>query len=387
MRRTMPTLAQMLVLVLTGLAVVLAPLAREILPDQFLRDDQHLQRVIADPGVTPENASFQLMASAYRTVGLGGHPYLTATLTIVLLAVAVFLALGFADWSNAGLTAIAVVGISFGFGCVYLAQYTKEVASLVVAVLVLLLLRSQSEWTRFVGIPAIFLLYGLLLRPYWFLIAALVPCAAILLRRRRSLVLVFAMVALALTVLNVGHEVFRGGALGAEREWINDQRADAAVATEITSLDFGESPPALVASALVVLGQLLAPLPLLLVGDIYYAPAAIAAVLLWSVALTTVRNGRCLAEPDLSGAAPEPIARSSRRRWAASVLLSLVLVQATFEPDYGSYFKHLTAFIPLFLVLVPLHVGAPEDRGRLRAQRGELRGTEVPLQIVEGASE
>lgn len=381
----MPAPAQMLAVALAGLTVLVAPLARSVLPGQFLRDDQHLQRVIADPGVTPEDESFQLMASAYRTVGLGEHPYLTAMLTALLLAIAVFLAVGFTDWGKAGLTGIAVAGIAFGFCCLYLAQYTKELASLVLAVMVLLCLRTRSELTKYVAVPGICLTYGLLLRPYWILIAALVPCVVILLRRCRSLVLVLAAVVLALVVLNFSFTVFRGGGLGAEREWINDQRAGTAVATEITSFDFGNSPPALVASTLLALVELLVPVPLLLVGDLYYAPAAIAAVLLWTVVLAAIRTGKCLAPPSATTATAGWDERSSRRRWAAAVLLSLVLVQATFEPDYGSYLKHLTAFIPLFLVLVPLHRAAEHIRP-VKNRNQSLYEQAIPAQVVRGVS-
>lgn len=386
MTRNMPAPTQMLILALAGLTVLLAPLARAIVPSQFLRDDRHLQRVIADPGVTPENDSFQLMASAYRAAGLGSHPYMTAALTGALLVVAVFLAVSFADWARAGVMGFAVAGIAFGFCCLYLAQYTKELASLFVAVVVLLLLRTRSELTKYVAIPGVCLAYGLLLRPYWILIAALVPGLVVLLRRRRSLLLLLAAVVVALVLLNFAFEIFRDGSLGAERAWINDQRADTAVATEITSVHLGEHTPGLVASTLIVLGQLVVPVPLLLVGDIYYAPAAIAALLLWGIVLLAIRRGTCLVDPGGQAANLSSSARGSRRRWAAAVLLSLVLVQATFEPDYGSYLKHLTAFIPLFLVLVPLHNEAEESLRSAQNRSTGLQEKPIPAQMVEGVS-
>ena len=41
----------------------------------------------------------------------------------------------------------------------------------------------------------------------------------------------------------------------------------------------------------------------------------------------------------------------------------MVSVQAIFEPDFGSYLKHLTPLMPLFLTLVPLRTrGESEER-------------------------
>ena len=46
--------------------------------------------------------------------------------------------------------------------------------------------------------------------------------------------------------------------------------------------------------------------------------------------------------------------RSPRPERAVALLLGLVVVQAIFEPDYGSYLKHLSPMLPLFLALLPL---------------------------------
>ncbi len=46
--------------------------------------------------------------------------------------------------------------------------------------------------------------------------------------------------------------------------------------------------------------------------------------------------------------------RTPRPERAVALLLALVVVQAIFEPDYGSYVKHMVPVLPLFLALLPL---------------------------------
>ena len=62
---------------------------------------------------------------------------------------------------------------------------------------------------------------------------------------------------------------------------------------------------------------------------------------------------------------------------AVALLLALVIVQAIFEPDYGSYVKHIVPALPLFLALLPLRVRRrePHDAGIDRAGSRRRRTT------------
>lgn len=338
--RRFPSPAQFLLIGLCGLAVVLASIVRGLLPDRFLLDDQHVQNVIDDPGFAAEDGSFHVLAQFYQVLGLDSSPALASTAAMLLLVVCVIVALDFGRWDRVGLVGAGLLGLTLLLGLTYLAQFTKEFVSLLVALVVLLAVRSSNDIVRTVIIVGTCLSYGALVRPYWTLVAALIPVVYFTLRRvRRPLLIVLAFVS-AYIVLAVAFQLFRGEQLGATREWVNSGRSDTDVATLISNPDFGESPIAGVLSILVVAVFLLVPIPMFAMGSPYYLVAGTAIVALWAVVAFAIVRGRAL--------------RESRTAWIAAVLVSLFIVLVIFEPDYGSYLKHLTPFLPLFLALIPL---------------------------------
>jgi hypothetical protein len=110
-------------------------------------------------------------------------------------------------------------------------------------------------------------------------------------------------------------------------------------------------------NALCTLVLLVVPIPLAVTGSpVYLAFAGVMAVL-WIKLVTVVRDGM-------------------RNSWfvldvrlarAVSLLLAVVTVLAVFEPDYGSYIKHLTPVLPLFFFV-------------LRARRKHHSGNELDRQ-------
>jgi hypothetical protein len=107
-------------------------------------------------------------------------------------------------------------------------------------------------------------------------------------------------------------------------------------------------------NALCTLVLLVVPIPLAVTGSPVYLAFAGVMALLWITLLTVVRRGM-------------------RNGWfvfdvrlarAVSLLLAMVTVLAVFEPDYGSYIKHLTPVLPLFFFV-------------LRARRTHHSGNEL----------
>jgi hypothetical protein len=96
------------------------------------------------------------------------------------------------------------------------------------------------------------------------------------------------------------------------------------------------------ANGLLCLLLLLVPVPMVLAGQpIYLAFAGMISVLWVATAVVIVRGMRA-----------GWFRADVRLARATSLLVSLVTVQSVFEPDYGSYIKHLTPLLPLFLVVL-----------------------------------
>lgn len=334
-----PSLGQFVLLGICGLSLVFASLVRGFLPPRFLLDDGHVQRVISNPGVAPEDTSFHMLAGFYRALGLDASPALASLVSITVLIICVLLAIGFADWNRVGMLGAGGLVLTMCLGLAYLAQYTKEFVSLLIAFLVLLAVRSRHEIVRMTVIVGACLIYGALVRPYWLIIAALVPVIYFTLRRVRNPIVVVLAVIVAFIGLELAFLLFQGEHLGATREMVNSGREDASVATLIRNPDFGTTPIAGVLSILVVAFQLLVPITLFTMGSSYYLVAGVVIAMLWTLVAIAIFSGR---------------ARSERRTgWIAALLIALFIVLVIFEPDYGSYLKHLTPFLPLFLALLP----------------------------------
>lgn len=365
-----PDTAQFLLIFGCGLVLVLASIVRDFLPERFLLDDQLLQMIIANPGVAPENESFHAVAGFYRFLGLDALPGLASTVSILVLIVCVLLAVKFTDWDRVGLVGLGVLVLTLGLGLAYLAQYSKEFISLLVALVVIITLQLRSEIIRAVAIIGVALSYGAFIRPYWALIAALIPCVWLVLRRVRHPLALVVCIVLVYIGLEIAFEVVRGDHLGATREWVNTGRADTAVATLITNPDLGSGPVFGVLSILIVAIHLVVPIPLFLQTDPYYILAGLAILALWTVVVRAIFQGRCRTDATLA--------------WAASVLVSLLLVQVIFEPDYGSYLKHLTPFLPLFLVLVPRQKTVRSEHSAGKPDLGPATSAAVQLPKLKG---
>lgn len=347
--RRFPSITQFLLIGVCGLAVVLAPIVRGLLPQRFLLDDQHVQNAIDDPGFAAEDGSFHVLAQFYQALGLDSSPALASTVAMFVLVICVILALDFGQWERVGLLGTGLLGLTLVLGLAYLAQFTKEFVSLLVALVVLVAVRSAKDSVRAVLIVGTCLTYGALVRPYWSLVAALIPIVYFTLRRvRRPLLIVIAFV-LAYIALAAAFQLLRGEQLGATRAWVNSGRSESTVATLISNPDFGTSQAAGVLSILVVALFMLVPIPMFAMGSLYYLVAGCAIVVVWAVVASAIMRGRAL--------------RESRTAWIAAVLVSLFIVLVIFEPDYGSYLKHLTPFLPLFLALIPIRASGGGSGG------------------------
>ena len=338
--RRFPSPLQFLVIFGCGGALACAPLMRSVLPDRFLFDDGHVQAVIDNPGLAPEDPSFHVLAGFYRMLGIATSPSMASTLAVFLLIICVLLAVRFSDWSHLGYVGAGMLVVTLGLGLVCLAQYTKELFSLLVTVTVLIALKLRGGWLRSILIIGAPLTYGLLVRPYWLIIAAFIPAVYLTTRRVKHPLPILICIVLAYIGLALAFQMVRGEQLGATRDYVNLGRQDTAVATLISTPDLGPSLAAGVLAILVVAGQLIVPIPLFAMGDPYYVIAGVVIFGLWAIVGCALFSGRGRSD--------------ARTGWILSVLVSLFIVLVIFEPDYGSYIKHLTPFLPLFLALVPV---------------------------------
>ncbi|WP_225920541.1 hypothetical protein [Pseudonocardia oceani] len=345
--RVRNVLPQIVVLVWLPVCFVLGMANRSLLPPRFFFDDRHIQdEMLTAAG--PSSDSFITMAWLYRLMGADDHPTAVQAATMIAFFVLLFTC---APWSQIRAFGIVETGVLCfaAVSCaVYLAQYSKE--SLVL--LLVLVLMSSMRWSSEVFFVVLVFLYAAFIRPYWFMIIAVYLVLRLLFKQTRRpiwllLTIAIGMFAFAVTataVLNVDLNSFRDSVASSR---VNSIYAQSAIQDYVSV----SGPVSASVNALVSMVLLMVPVPLLAdLSAIYLVFSVLTAglwLLLTGVIVSGMRSGRLRGDTRLAR--------------ACALLLAMVTVQAIFEPDYGSYLKHLTPLLPLFLVALVRHRARPSQ--------------------------
>jgi hypothetical protein len=365
---------QVLVLVAAGSALLASLVARFVLPENFLRDDHSIQVAMVPSKEYLMADSFRGVGAIYRALGLQHAAPLAALLAVGLFVACVFAAVGWERLRDAGLFDLAVLCGSLLIAVVYLGQFSKELVTVAVCALLLLSPRTP-RWDVLIVLACV--AYGALLRPYWLIVAALYVVWRIVLPRTQRPVLLLLVPVLAYVALQPAFGIALGGGLQSQRDSVNTVRDDpGAVASLITSPLPDSAGPVGILAALLMVQVMICPLPLMAAGSLYHLASGVLIMGIWGIVLVPVARRR-LAVPRGETAGRE-VTTANR---AAALLLALLLVQALFEPDFGSYLKHLTPMLPLVLALLPSSLrAAPQPPAHAHPAASDPVAATDPLQ-------
>ncbi|PWW21837.1 hypothetical protein JD79_00978 [Geodermatophilus normandii] len=333
-------------LVLVAAVLVLAmPLIRSALPPKYFYDSLKIQQVAAGIARYEEDRAFTVTGGLYRWLGLESSPAAVAVLSMLLCYGVVVLA--WRDTRYVTRAQFVLACLYLLFAAVYLSSYSKDVF---VLLLVAVLLTAPRGLAGEVLIVGAMLGYAYVVREYWFLVAAAYIAARRVFRGpfRPRTVLVFLVVVTA--VCAVAFLVGQGVELDHFRGVVNEDRGSADAETAI-AVSVGGGLVGSALSCLLVLVTLLLPVPLLLTGNPLHAAFFVLIVTMWVLVGRGIRSRL----RDGSGAQGDI-------RWVRcfSLVVSFVLVQSFFEPDYGSYLRHLSPILPVAIYVAGRPAG---DRG------------------------
>ena len=316
------------------LCLGLAEMNEQVLPDKYFEDAHHIEH-LALTATGPATDSFVTTAWVYSLFGGFAIPELTQLVTFVLFLVVLFRCAPWLEISRFGPVELALFCFCAVEAAIYVAPYSKE------SIVVLVLLTLTVVPTRPAGdvaFVATVCLYGGFIRQYWLIIAALYVGLRLLSRMRRPMWIV-AFIGVAVLVMAVGVSVVMHMNLNSFRQMVA-QYNSAYAQTAIKDYIPVNGPVGGAANALLTLMLLAVPIPLILTGSPVYLVFAAMMIVLWLTLFTTVRDRMRL------GLFSADV-RSAR---AAALLLATLPTLAIFEPDYGSYIKHLTPLLPLFFL-------------------------------------
>jgi len=358
---------QLFVVALVGLSVVLSSRFRELLDRKFRFDGDHIQALLAlpDASLNPDDP-FRNTALIYRMLGLSEAPDVAAMLAIAAFGVAVLAALRWTEMARLTPLGLGIIAVCYVLALIYLAQYSKEFVSLLLVVAVLLLPRGALAEITLV---AAMIGYAITIRPYWGIVVALYLAARFLLPRVRGLFPVLLSVVATYVVLQIVFNLVLAQDLSFSRVAVNDLRAQINISVGSLIVDFLPDQVALQwLNAFLVLLSLIAPWPLILGGSSVYLLMGGVLAVLWGLvgwAIVKLQRERAASRGRaVQPARTAPLSeRTPRPERATALLLALVVVQAIFEPDYGSYLKHVVPMLPLFLALLPLSTRPTKELG------------------------
>ena len=343
--------------------------ARILLPDRYSYDSRTIQRVAKGEYAPVGDTSYLYVGRLYDWLGMADHLWAAALLGAALALAALYAAL-VAVRGRPSLPAYFLVGLYTVTSGVYLGQYSKDVWVILVVLVVLTARPGLSGELAIIGVTV---LYALSLRTYWALILVIylglrVVTAKVL--RRRLVVAAVASVVIAVTL---AAPMVLGQSIQSLRESVNlDRVLSGDATTTIAAPDVGGGVAGEALENLVLLVELIVPVPLALLGSAQHAVFAVVIGGLWFffgravfVGAGRLFDGRPTRTADI---------RTVR---AALFTVAVVTTQCLFEPDYGSYLRHLTSVLPLLIAATLGASGNDEDPGvdqsAESAQKNRLR--------------
>lgn len=306
---------------------------RTLLPPKLFLDQAIILRFISGAIRIDGPSSYGTTGWLYRVTGLGAIPDVFPVLAYGVFATAVIIAVTWRGIPLMSFPELAMVTGSLLLGSVYLSQYSKE---FFVLPLVILLLFARRSWVIELTWIGLALLYAGFVRQYWFLVLVLYLALRILIPRLRSAWLLLPIIMLGFAAMVVVFDVVLGADLTFFRTDINNALVIDR-STRIDDLIPGDSPVAQWLNAVVMVVAIAFPVALVVSGEPLQMITGLFLAACWT--LVVVRAGRVVGT---RGAGVIPLA----------FLLAFLMVQSVFEPDFGSYLRHITPQLPLFLALI-----------------------------------
>ncbi|MCR2794069.1 hypothetical protein NQ156_13420 [Microbacterium sp. zg.Y625] len=314
------------------LGAIVAARSHAMLPAKLFLDESIIRRFIAGTIRVDGPSSYGTTGWLYRVTGLADIPDLFPVLAYAVFAAGVVIAITWRGIPAMSFPELVVVAGSLLLGAVYLSQYSKE---FFVLPLVIVLILARRSWVLEATWICLALLYAGFVRQYWFLVLVLYLALRVLIPRLRSAWLLVPVVMVGFAAMTLAFNLVLGAELTFFRTDINNA-LDIDRSTRIDDLIPGESLAAQWLNAVVMILAIAFPVTLVLSGDPLQMVTGLFVALCW--VLVALRSARVVGRP---GPGVIPLA----------FLLAFLMVQTVFEPDFGSYMRHITPQLPLFLAL------------------------------------
>jgi hypothetical protein len=308
---------------------------RPLLPEKYDFDARIIQ-ILASSRVSSTDLNFQRVADVYSMFGLSDSTLLASVVGFLAYLLLILLVINTVDLQFTHPRGYVPLLLALSCGVVFLGAYSKEFVLVLFLIAFFLLGKNKDR----ILLPFLVLfIYGLLFRQYWIAIAFIWLASAILWKVRpkarssKAVLLGFAGVLVAFPIAARLYNVD----LSRLRFGVNEARFGSDVAnTAIVDFISGQDPFSQTVNALLISVSLLVPFPLLAQLNPVYVLFFVVIVTVSALYISSlIRN----------------INQRSARTPQSLIVVAAFGVLVFFEPDYGSYLRHLTPLLP-FVILI-----------------------------------
>ncbi|MGF6769889.1 general stress protein CsbA [Paraburkholderia sp. GAS199] len=317
---------------------ILSQIKTLILPAYFFSDASTIDGMIAARATFGAADSYASTAAFFQIFGFRNSSAVLPILAFAVILPAYMWGLTTSIANKIRMGELAIVLFCFALSIVYMTVLSKDI---IVLILVMLFAVRPARWPWLWLVLWLCLasLYGYYFRTYWFIVIAIFLTLRVFFSISRKPILVWPVVFITLFALAFVMQVKLGVSMDSFRTSINDvrvQAGDVNARTMIMPFIGGGSFMAGYLNVCITLFTLIVPVPLLLLGSPYYI------MIFMLILLLHVNFFRGFSREVRQGS-------HSHLLECACLVISYLAVQSMFEPDYGSYVRHLSPFYCLML--------------------------------------
>lgn len=324
-----------------SLCLILCGFSRDLLPDRFFFDEATIVDLMKDAEDWSQADSYSNTAYFYKIIGITGEgvPLSILSFTVAMGVIYfLWLVLKSAGTRTITTTQIFVITYFLFVQSVFLGIIGKDfIVFLLVAAFWALSKRGLMAFCSWLILASI---YAAFFRTQWFIVIVLLLTFLFFIRRGAGIKKVIFIALLFIIALGVVFQSALGVDLDHFRVIVNSERVEGGAEDIRTIINpiFSSGGLLSIANVIITLGMLLVPIPLLAFGELYYLASFLA------IALIHFGIGRSYV-----------LTRSENRTFRDDAIFALVFAflvsQSLYEPDYGSYVRHLAPLAPLMIYL------------------------------------
>jgi len=335
-RLTDADIAWLVWIAIIGILEGVSLLKEMVVPRYFFFDASTIDTFIAaHSGFVPAD-SYSSTAAVFGAMGFRRYSPMLPVLSSLVVIPSLLWGILSTGRKAIRLRELAVFGFFSSMAVVYMTTLSKDLIVLLL-VLFFMLRPNRCRWPHMILWIGLAFLYGYYFRSYWFLIVPMfVSLRTFFLRVRRPILIAPAILFVLFIVAAALHMKF-GLNADSFRTVVNDARLDSGetnARTMITPFIPGGGFVTGYANVCLTLAALIVPAPLLVIVSPYYFAIFLFVVGLqvgfWLSFRNAVRNGTDVFAIE-----------------CGCLVASFLAIQSMFEPDYGSYMRHLSPFYPV----------------------------------------